>query len=200
MITLKDKLSHLNYTQACKLLGPEGKKLIMAGGKYDIDIFAQTTLKKNLFRLDLGDAVVSIGLDDSRNQKLNIECSACPSVQCEHKGAALSLVLEEKMSLGLSAPPPEKVPVESLSEEDLVIQAIEDRAERAQKEKMRIKSMNSKEMLKRNAKAGRKIKYGDRIKLEVISDTKHYKKGQIINPHVVMGEQLIKDKIAKEVK
>lgn len=62
------------------------------------------------------------------------------------------------------------------------------------------KSMNSKEMLKRNAKAGRKIKYGDRIKLEVISDTKHYKKGQIINPHVVMGEQLIKDKIAKEVK
>jgi len=62
------------------------------------------------------------------------------------------------------------------------------------------KSMNSKEMLKRNAKAGRKIKYGDHIKLEVISDTKHYKKGQIINPHVVMGEQLIKDKIAKEVK
>jgi hypothetical protein len=62
------------------------------------------------------------------------------------------------------------------------------------------KSMNSKEMLKRNAKAERKIKYGDRINLEVISDTKHYKKGQIINPHVVMGEQLIKDKIAKEVK
>lgn len=62
------------------------------------------------------------------------------------------------------------------------------------------KSMNSKEMLKRNAKAERKIRYSTRIKLEVISDTKHYKKGQIINPHVVMGEQLIKDKIAKEVK
>jgi hypothetical protein len=66
--------------------------------------------------------------------------------------------------------------------------------------KINKKSMNSKEMLKRNAKAERKIKYGDRINLEVISDTKHYKKGQIINPHVVMGEQLIKDKIAKEVK
>ncbi len=62
------------------------------------------------------------------------------------------------------------------------------------------KSMDSKEMLKRNAKAERKIKYGDRIKLEIITNTKHYKKGQIINPHVVMGEQLIKDKIAKEVK
>ncbi len=33
MITLKDKLSHINYTQACKLLGPEGKKLIMAGAQ-----------------------------------------------------------------------------------------------------------------------------------------------------------------------
>ncbi len=146
MITLKDKLSHLNYTQACKLLGPEGKKLIMAGGRYDIDIFAQTTLKKNLFCLDLGSAVVSICLDDGKNQKLNIECSACPSVQCEHKGAALSLILEEKMSLGLSAPPPEKVPIESLSEEELVKQAINDRAERAQKEKMRLTSMNSKEL------------------------------------------------------
>jgi len=62
------------------------------------------------------------------------------------------------------------------------------------------KSMDSKEMLKRNAKAKRKIKYSDRIKLEIITNTKHYKKGQIINPHVVMGEQLIKDKIAKEVK
>lgn len=62
------------------------------------------------------------------------------------------------------------------------------------------KSMDSKEMLKRNAKAERKIKYSSRIKLEIITNTKHYKKGQIINPHVVMGEQLIKDKIAKEVK
>ena len=62
------------------------------------------------------------------------------------------------------------------------------------------KSMNAKEMLKENAKKERKIKYGERIKLEIITDTKHYKKGQIINPHVVMGEQLVKDKIAKRVK
>ena len=28
----------------------------------------------------------------------------------------------------------------------------------------------------------------------------NYKKGQVINPHTVMAEQLIKDKIAKSVK
>ena len=77
MLTLKDKLSHLSYAQACKLLGPEGKQLIMAGGKYDIDIFDQVTFKK--------------------------ERSACPARQCEHKGAALSLISEEKMALGLTA-------------------------------------------------------------------------------------------------
>ena len=43
MITLKDKLSHLSYTQACKLLGPQGKQLIQEGGKYDIDLFEHVT-------------------------------------------------------------------------------------------------------------------------------------------------------------
>ncbi len=41
MITLKDKLSHLSYTQACKMIGAQGKQLIMAGGKYDIDLFGR---------------------------------------------------------------------------------------------------------------------------------------------------------------
>jgi len=34
MINLKDKLSHLNFRQACKLLGPKGERLIRSGGKY----------------------------------------------------------------------------------------------------------------------------------------------------------------------
>jgi len=41
MITLKDKLSHLTYQQACRLLGPQGKQLIMDGGKYDIERYSQ---------------------------------------------------------------------------------------------------------------------------------------------------------------
>ena len=54
MIHLKDKLSHLNFRQACKLLGPEGEKLIRTGGKYDIDLTEQVTVGRDLFSLDLG--------------------------------------------------------------------------------------------------------------------------------------------------
>ncbi len=145
MITLKDKLSHLSYIQACKLLGAQGKQLIMAGGKYDIDLFERVTLNAKRFRLDLGDAKVKITLDPMKPKRLHIGCSAC-SVACEHQGAALSLILEEKLSLGLSAPPPERVPMESLSEEALIKQALADRTERAQKEKMRLQSMNPREL------------------------------------------------------
>lgn len=60
--------------------------------------------------------------------------------------------------------------------------------------------MKAKEMLKQAADEKRKINYRDRIELEVIEDTKFYRKGQKITPHRVMGEQLIKEKIAKEVK
>ena len=60
----------------------------------------------------------------------------------EHQGAALALILEEKLSLGLAAPPPERVPMESLDETDLVKQAIDDRYKRAQTEKMRLQSLD----------------------------------------------------------
>ena len=66
MITLKDKLSHLSYLQACKLLGAQGKQLIMAGGKYDIDLFGQVTLTSQRFYLDLAEAAVEITLDPMR--------------------------------------------------------------------------------------------------------------------------------------
>ena len=117
----------------------------MAGGKYDIDLFERVMFNSKLFRLDLGDAKVEIALDPMKPRRLKIGCSAC-SVACEHQGAALSLILEEKLSLGLSAPPPERVPMESLGEAALIKQAIADRVERAQKEKMRLNSMNSQEL------------------------------------------------------
>ncbi|RZB32415.1 MAG: hypothetical protein SRB2_04420 [Desulfobacteraceae bacterium Eth-SRB2] len=141
MISLKDKLSHLTFRQACKLLGPQGDRLIRSGGKYDIDIYEQVVLQRDLFQLNLGEARVTIRLDPAKHQRLNIQCSQCNNF-CEHMGAAFSLILEEKLSLGLSAPPPERVPMESLSEKELVQRAFEERAERAQKEKMRLKSMD----------------------------------------------------------
>ena len=36
VLTLRDKLSHLTYTQACRLLGADGKQLLLAGGRYDL--------------------------------------------------------------------------------------------------------------------------------------------------------------------
>ncbi|MBL7224723.1 MAG: DEAD/DEAH box helicase [Desulfobacteraceae bacterium] len=142
MIRLKDKLSHLTYTQACKFLGPKGAKLIREGGGYDIDLAGQVTLTRDLFRLHLGRAVVTMRMDPLKRQRLHYECSACETA-CTHLGAAFSLILEEKLALALAAPPPEKAPVEGLSDEELVKQAIEERAERAQTEKMRLKSFDA---------------------------------------------------------
>ena len=144
MINLKDKLSHLNYRQACGLLGHEGEKLIQRGGAFDtIDISKDLVLSKDMLKLDLHESVVTISLDPAKNHRLKLQCSTCQSA-CKHMGAALSLVLEEKLSLGLSAPPPERVPVESLSEEDLIARAVAERSERAKTEKMKLASADSK--------------------------------------------------------
>ena len=60
-------------------------------------------------------------------------------------------------------------------------------------------SVDSKAMLKKAAQEKRKVKYGERMTIEIIKETKHYKKGQIIAPHTVWAEELIKEKIAKKV-
>lgn len=142
MINLKDKLSHLTYMQACKLLGTNGEKLIRQGGKYEIDLSEHVVLSRDLFELNLGEAVVTISLDTAKNQKLNFRCSTCTTT-CEHIGAAFSLILEEKMALGLAAPPPERIPIESLTDAELVEQAVSERAERAKNQKMSLKSLDS---------------------------------------------------------
>jgi SNF2 family DNA or RNA helicase len=89
--------------------------------------------------------VVTVSLDPKYDRKLAFSCSVCTST-CEHIGAALSLILEEKMALGLAAPPPEMVPIESLSDEELIERALEDRGERAKKEKMKLESADPGEL------------------------------------------------------
>jgi len=93
----------------------------------------------------LGDATVTLSLKGEKPKFLHFACSECSEV-CEHIGAAFSLILEEKLSLGLSAPPPERKPVESLTEEELIRLAVEERAERAKIEKMLLKSMDRNEL------------------------------------------------------
>lgn len=63
----------------------------------------------------------------------------------------------------------------------------------------KLMSFDSKAMLTQNAEKGTKIKYTDRLKVEIITDTKYYRKGQVIEPHKVKGQALIDQKIAKKV-
>ena len=138
-LTLKDHLSRLTYRRACTLLGEGAAALIRQGGMCEIDLDEQVHLDNHLLRVTLPDAVALTTLTADVPQRLQWDCTACDTA-CEHVGAALSLVLEEKTPLGLAAPPPERVPIESLSEEDLVGHALEERRERANTERMRVKS------------------------------------------------------------
>jgi hypothetical protein len=60
-------------------------------------------------------------------------------------------------------------------------------------------SVDSKKMLKELAEKKVKVRFSERLKLEILKDTKYYKKGQIITPHVTFGNELVKLKIAKKV-
>lgn len=142
-LTLRDRLSRLNFELACKLLGTGGKKLIVAGGKWDINLQEQVYLKGDLYRIRFDDAVVSMTLTADRRERLNWNCTACDNV-CEHVGAAFALVLEEKMALGLAVAPPERVVVDSLAEDKLISQALAERELRAHEERFTFTTSDSK--------------------------------------------------------
>ena len=55
-------------------------------------------------------------------------------------------------------------------------------------------------MIAFHASKGTKIRYGTRKSVKVIADTDYYKKNQILEPHEIMANQLIKDGIAVEIK
>src|SRR4029077_4528524 len=126
-LTLIDRLSRLSYQQTLKLLGMDGAKLLRAGDSWGFRIEGDVRLSEDLFRLKFPVApgetesppVVTISLMDTSNGRLRWHCTVCESL-CEHVGAAFSFILDEKMALGLAAPPPERVPVESLSEQELI--------------------------------------------------------------------------------
>src|SRR5215471_8535046 len=144
-LTLHDRLSRLTFRQASKLLGEGGEKLIHKGGAWDINIAEQVVLNAEMFRLtlpataggEMGSRTAAVTIQRAADERdyLRWECSLCDAT-CEHVGAAFSLLLEDKMALGLAAAPTERVPMESLSDEKLIEQALSERAERARSEKM----------------------------------------------------------------
>ncbi len=135
-LTLHDLLSRLGYAAACKLLDADGAALLRAGGQFELEL-EQIELSADSMRAHVHESVVQIVRTDVARGRLGITCSTCRG-PCVHAGALLSFVLEEKLALGLSAVPEPRVPIESLSEEELTARALEERKERARAEKMRL--------------------------------------------------------------
>ncbi|MCL2641350.1 MAG: SWIM zinc finger domain-containing protein, partial [Phycisphaerales bacterium] len=143
--TLRHRLSRLSYAQAVKVLGADGKSRLSAGSaRYqnaiDLEEAARWDGDERL-SIDLDGATVTVSLSAERTQRLAFCCSVCGDGEgeaCEHIAAAVSIILEEKLLLGLAKPPKERVAVENLSDEQLVRRALAEREERAKTERMRV--------------------------------------------------------------
>ncbi len=149
-LSLKDRLSRLTFSEACKLLGPDGRQLIQRhANAWEFKIREDVFLGSDLFRLrfpnesvDGAPLVVTITLMAEARDRLHFRCNHCRRT-CEHVGAAFSLILEEKLALGLAAPPKPREPIESLAEDELTQRALAERAERARTEKMSVKTSDA---------------------------------------------------------
>lgn len=147
-IGIRDRLGQLTYRGACRLLadGQDGQVRLRQGGRFEIDLaegvyLGGDTLRVNVPDVELprGRAIVTVVEMTSKPQGLHLECDHCPG-RCDHIAAALGMVLEEKMALGLSAPPDPSEPIENLTEDELLRRALADRQQRAECEKMTLRS------------------------------------------------------------
>lgn len=146
--TFRERLASLTYIQACRLLGDDGDQLLRRGEqKWDLNAEEHAYLADDLFRVRVADgaeaASVVLASTGGRSQELTLSCDHC-AFPCEHGGAALALLLDQKLTLGLSAPPDESVPFELLTEEELLARALEERRRRAEEEPMTLRSTNPK--------------------------------------------------------
>ncbi|MCA8995390.1 MAG: DEAD/DEAH box helicase [Planctomycetaceae bacterium] len=145
--TFRERLASLTYHQAAKLLGDNGVKLLRTGAQqFAIDPEQDVYLGGDLLRVRIHDpdeddfqAVVLITQTTGKSKELTLCCDHC-EVPCEHMGAALDVLLNERMYFGLTAPPDESVPMELLTLEELEQRALEERRQRAQNERMSLRT------------------------------------------------------------
>ncbi len=148
-IGLRDRLGQLTHHAACRLMGDsdgDGEARLRHGAQFDIELPRDVHLGGDTLRVSVPDPRVAKGranvtiVEMSNKPKgLHLNCDQCEG-RCDHVAAALGLVLEEKLALGLSAPPDPSEPLENLTEEELVRRALADRQERAEQEKMQLQS------------------------------------------------------------
>lgn len=150
-IGIRDRLGQLTYRGACRLMGDgeDGEARLRRGGQFDINVPRDVYLGGDTLRVSVPDPEVPNGYAHvtvvemtNKPQGLHLNCEQCAS-RCDHIAAVLGLVLDEKLTLGLSAPPDPNEPIENLTEDELVRRALADRELRAKTEKMLLRSTDS---------------------------------------------------------
>ncbi len=154
------RLGSLTFHQACQMLGDQGDKLIRQGDRFtEIDSEKDVFLGGDLLRIKLADCeakyrgpddepafvgtvIVTMTLQSARAKQIQVNCDSCDS-HCHHVGAALAYLLDAKSVLGLAAPPDESVPLENLTETELLSRAMAEREKRAAEETMKVRSGNA---------------------------------------------------------
>lgn len=146
---IRDRLGQLTYQAACRLLGDDGPVRLRQGNQYAIQFPDAVYLGGDTLRVTVDDAsltsqraIVTVVEMVSRPKGLQFNCDQCQGM-CGHVAATIGMVLEDKFSLGLSAAPDPSEPIELLTEEELIRRAIADRQERADKEKMTLRSTDA---------------------------------------------------------
>lgn len=123
------------------MLGPDGGRMLIRGGRLDLSSPDDLTIDDDEARIAWPARVVSrIVFDPASRGGLRTGCT-CEAREgaCVHVAGLLSILLEQKVDLGLAAPPPELSRVEG--EEELVAAAVAEREKRARTERMRIVSL-----------------------------------------------------------
>src|SRR5271154_6592582 len=99
-----DRISLPSFDEACKVLGRDGKRLLIRGGS--LDASTDVHLDDDEARMQWAPGLRSRIFFDATRGRLGAACSTC-SQPCVHVAGLLSILLEQKTDLGLAAPPPE---------------------------------------------------------------------------------------------
>ena len=148
-IGIRDRLGQLTYRAACRLMGDEdGEVRLRSGGRFEINLPRDVYLGGDTLRVSVPDpelparqAVVTVVEMTNKPKGLHLHCEQ-GQVRCDHIAAVLGMVLDDKLTLGLSAPPDPSEPIENLTEDELLRRALADRQERAATEKMTLRSLD----------------------------------------------------------
>ena len=142
------RLAGLTLFQAKQMLGERAVELFQEAHGHAVDPTTDVYLGDSLFRVHVpdhglpsGQAKVELSWAGNRYGGFQVTCDQCPE-PCSHAAAALDLLLNEKMLLGLAAPPDESVPMELLTPEELRERMLDERRTRATEEQMAVRSMS----------------------------------------------------------